>query len=146
LVIFWDTSAVLRLLINEQQSEAARQLLKQAPAMLVWWATPIECLAAVARSERDGRLSGREAEQHREALGALAAAWSEVLAGERVREHAARLILRHPLRAADALQLAAALTWAEARPRRHVFASFDLRLAEAARREGFRLALPGPDG
>ena len=59
----------------------------------------------------------------------------------KVREHARRLLLRHPLRAADALQLAAALTWALDRPREHALCTLDTRLAEAAKGEGFRLAL-----
>lgn len=42
-----------------------------------------------------------------------------------------------PHRAADGLQLAAALTWARGRPPGHAFVSLDARLAEAARREGF---------
>ena len=40
----------------------------------------------------------------------------EVLPAEAVREQAARLLRLHPLRAADALQLAAALVWADSPP------------------------------
>jgi hypothetical protein len=47
--------------------------------------------------------------------------------------------LRHPLRAADALQLGAALRWAENNPRGHRFHTLDSRLTDAARREGFDL-------
>jgi len=147
-VIFWDASAVVPLIVEEPASGAARALLKRDPAMLVWWGTPIECLAAVARREHDRRLAGTAADQLRQAVGLLAGAWSEVLAGEEVREHAGRLLLRHRLRASDALQLGAALTWARGRPRGHSLATLDLRLGEAARGEGFRLALPPavPDG
>lgn len=50
----------------------------------------------------------------------------------------AQTLLRiHPLRAADALQLGAALVWANHRPMRRLFLTFDQRLAEAARGEGF---------
>ena len=41
------------------------------------------------------------------------------------------------LRAADALQLAAALVWAKQLPRKRLFVCFDGRLAEAAGKEGF---------
>jgi hypothetical protein len=45
------------------------------------------------------------------------------------------------LRAADALQLAAALVWCQGDPLQHGFVCLDQRLREAARREGFT-ALP----
>jgi predicted nucleic acid-binding protein len=144
LVIFWEASAVVPLIVAELASRRTRELLEEDPAMLVWWATPVECLAAVARREHEGRLSREGAEKARKDMTLLAAAWSEVLAGEEVREHAGRLLLRHRLRASDALQLAAALTWARGRPRQHRIAALDDRLAEAARREGFSLALASP--
>jgi predicted nucleic acid-binding protein len=55
---------------------------------------------------------------------------------------AARLLRRHPLCAADALQLGAAMTWAGGRPAGHRFASHDERLATTARAEGFKLVVP----
>ncbi len=45
----------------------------------------------------------------------------------------------HPLSAADALQLAAGLLWADGRPAHHDFVCLDQRLREAAQREGFRV-------
>ncbi len=141
-MIFWDTSAVVPLIVDEPATAIAREAVERDPSMIVWWATPTACLSAIARRELDRSLSRRSAEQARQALGLLTAAWTEVLAGEEVREHAGRLLLRHRLRTADALQLGAALTWARGRPRRHRIATLDERLAEAARGEGFGLALP----
>ena len=54
-----------------------------------------------------------------------------------VRRRAARLLASHPLRAADALQLAAALIWCEEQPHTETFVSLDERLCAAARKEGF---------
>jgi predicted nucleic acid-binding protein len=108
---------------------------------LVWWATGTECLSAVARRERELVLTPADADDARKLLGMLNQSWNEILATETVRSHAARLLRRHPLRAADALQLAAALTWAQGRPTSHRVATFDPRLAAAARGEGFELAL-----
>jgi hypothetical protein len=45
----------------------------------------------------------------------------------------------HPLRAADSLQLAAAIIAAEREPTTLEFVSLDDRLGEAASREGFRV-------
>ncbi len=58
---------------------------------------------------------------------------------EQVRNRAIRLLRLHPLRAADALQLAAALTAAAEDPERLHLVSSDDRLSAAAQREGFRV-------
>lgn len=58
-------------------------------------------------------------------------------ANPEVRNQAIRLLGLHPLRAADALQLAAALVWADRRPRGHPFVCLDAGLREAAHAEGF---------
>jgi len=57
----------------------------------------------------------------------------------RRRSVAERLLTVHPLRAADALQLAAALVWSEGSPDQRAFACLDDRFREAARKEGFTL-------
>jgi hypothetical protein len=54
-----------------------------------------------------------------------------------VRIHALRVLRLHPLRAADALQLAAAIVWCRARPYGAAFVCLDDRLRGAAAREGF---------
>ena len=63
--------------------------------------------------------------------------WEEVVPTEAVRRIAKRLLRTHSLRAADALQLAAALAACEQEPDRFEMVCLDLRLTEAARREGF---------
>ena len=143
-MIFWDTSAILPLVVDEPASSATRQLLRSDPAMIVWWGTPVECWSAVARRVREQTLSAADAAAVRRTLGALGEAWTEVLASEEVRSHAGRLLLRHPLTAADALQLGAAMTWATGRPSSHPLATLDERLATAAAGEGFSLSLAPP--
>ena len=70
-------------------------------------------------------------------LNAAAAGWMEVPATAPVREQAMRLLRVHPLRAADALQLAAALVAAGFQPDGLPFVTLDSRQADAAEREGF---------
>jgi predicted nucleic acid-binding protein len=70
-------------------------------------------------------------------LDSLAEVWSEIQPGEGVRQRAERALMVHPLRAADALQLAAALVWAEDAPRGLELVCLDANLAEAAAKEGF---------
>jgi predicted nucleic acid-binding protein len=140
-VIFWDTSAVVPLLVNEPESARVTELARRDNNFVVWWATPVECASALARQEREGRLTSSDADAARELLAALRSAWIEILASSEVRERAETLLLRHALRAGDALQLAAALTWARGAPRSHAFACLDDRLRLAARGEGFQPAL-----
>ena len=125
------------LLVLEPATPAARRLARADPSLVVWWATRTECLSAVARRRRDGHLGARDEERTRRALAALAAEWSEVLPSEPLRQRSERLLTVHPLRAADAFQLAAALLWSRGETTNHVVVSFDERLREAARREGF---------
>jgi len=103
------------------------------------WATSTECYSAFARLRRDELLSRAHEDQAREVVRQFSAAWTEVQPSEPLREMAARVLPRHPLRAADALQLAAALVWADGRGMRREFVCVDERLREAAEREGFAI-------
>ena len=69
--------------------------------------------------------------------------WSEIQPVDEVRSLAEGVLERHDLAAADAVQLAAALLWCDARPRRRALICFDERLARAGEREGFTV-LPVP--
>jgi predicted nucleic acid-binding protein len=140
-VIFWDTSAIVPLVAQEPESHRLGELARGDPVLIVWWGSAVECASAIARREREGVLSASSADAARKALAILRAAWDEVLPTEEVRDHAGRLLLRHPLRAADALQLGAAMTWTRGRPRDHAFACLDDRLSAAAKAEGFRLVV-----
>ena len=93
----------------------------------------------LSRLRRENRLPTTDVDAARDLLGELSSSWTEVLPTDSVRRQAERLLLRHPLRAADALQLAAAMRWVDSEPDGHRFATFDGRLAEAARGEGFRI-------
>ena len=72
-------------------------------------------------------------------LSALSEEWSEVQPGELVRQRAERLLAIHPLRSADAFQLAAALIWAQENPQGLEMVCFDQNLREAGHKEGFTL-------
>jgi predicted nucleic acid-binding protein len=134
---FWDSSAVVPLCLAEPQTPVVRQLAEADPAVVVWWGTRTECVSAVRRGQRDRDLDAARAEHARTILERLASQWSEVQPSEPLRVRAERLLAVHLLRAADAFQLAAALLWSRGETvGRHVV-SFDQRLREAARREGF---------
>ena len=134
---FWDTSAVIPLCVMERATPEVRRLAENDPSLVVWWATRTECISALARRRRDGQLGGQAEPRARRVLAALAATWSEVLPSEPLRLRSERLLAVHALRAADAFQLAAALLWSRGETATHAVVSFDERLREAARREGF---------
>lgn len=135
---FWDASALVPLCATESASAAARTALK-GRLIVVWWATPVEIIGALYRLLRSGHLSQRQLERAIGRLRALRQWWTEVTADARIRELAEALLVRHTLRAADALQLAAALAWCEERAQNQHFMCLDRRLAEAARKEGFQV-------
>ena len=134
---FWDASAVVPLLVAESTTPAMLSLATTDTEMLVWWATEVECANAVARLERDGALREPVAAKVFDRLRQLALSWHEVEPGDAVREAAVRFLRVHQLRAADALQLAAAFVASEGRPSSLGLITLDDRLASAARREGF---------
>ena len=134
---FWDTSAILPLCLEESHTPVLRELALADGALTIWWGTPTECHSAFARLRREERLTPAEEDGLRELLACLGGAWTEIAQSVEVRTIAGRLLLRHPLRAADALQLAAALVWAGRSPSGERFVCLDQRLREAARMEGF---------
>ena len=69
----------------------------------------------------------------------IANLWDVIAPLEKVARDARALLELYPLRPADALQLAAALTWCEGNPKGNVFLTFDHRLREAAQSAGFTL-------
>jgi len=136
---FWDACAIVPLVLTEPTTKAVQTLAEKDPTMIVWWATEVECASAIARLERDEALDDAAATQAFHRLRQLAQTWHEVDASDPIREAAVRFLRVHPLRAADALQLAAAFLAAERRPSSLEIVTLDDRLAAAARKEGFTL-------
>src|SRR5262249_28105069 len=128
---FWDSSALVPLCVHEGTSRFAHsQLRKFLP--VVWWGSLMEIHSAIARQHRLGKLSVPEKQRALSQLEILNRGWREILPGDDLRHSARRLLDAHELRAADSLQLAAALTWCQQRPSRRDFVSSDERLSKAA--------------
>lgn len=134
---FWDTSALVPLLVLEDLSPSLERIFERDAEALVWWGTEVECASAIARLERQASLSAAAATEVFRHLGALVQRWHQILPADIVRETARRLLRTHDLRAGDALQLAAAFVAAESRPATLDFVCLDQRLGGAAQREGF---------
>jgi uncharacterized protein len=136
---FWDASAIIPLLVGEPTRQRLLTLLEEDPQMLAWWGTPVEIASALARRERERVLTADEVEAALNASRDLAESWHEIVPSAAVRRTAERVLRMHALRAADSLQLAAALVAADHDPGTLEMVCLDARLAAAARREGFRL-------
>lgn len=134
---FWDSSALVPLLVEEELSASLRELYLGEQGAITWWSTPVECVSAIARLEREGRLSPQAVTESLGRLDALARHWHRIEPADAVLETARRLLRVHPLRAADSLQLAAAFLASEGRPSTLELVCLDDRLVIAAQREGF---------
>jgi predicted nucleic acid-binding protein len=141
-VRFWDTSALVPLFLAEPATPRARRWLAEDPDVTVWTLSRVELLSALARRRRAQPTAADLLRQtRREALAAWER-WSEVTAVELVRRHAERLVETHPLRAADALQIGAALVVAGPDPPSLQFVTLDDQQAQAAEREGLQVLGP----
>jgi predicted nucleic acid-binding protein len=136
-VRFWDSSALVPLITMEAASVRAQELYRADPQILAWAFTELEMLSAVCRRHREGRLDARGLELALERIGAARRTWHEVRDLVVVRTRARRLLRAHPLRAGDALQLAAALVALREDVEGFEFLTFDARLRKAALAEGF---------
>lgn len=130
---FWDTSAIIPLLVDEPGTATIVELFRNDPALVAWWGTSIECVSAVSRREREGLLSSGEAQSILERLQQLRNSWREVQPSVAVKSIAERILRTHPLKAQDAQQLAACIVVNS--EQRADFVSLDNRLITAAQRE-----------
>jgi uncharacterized protein len=144
-VKFWDTSALVPILVDEPATQAVQILYRADPILLVAWTTAIECASAIARAERDDLLPASHVTDAFARLDELQRVWHEVEPTGELRDLARRLLRVHRLRAADAAQLAAATLASEHKPPSLMVVTLDERLEAAARREGFVVVIPGRD-
>lgn len=136
---YWDASAIVPLLVQQTKSSSMGGLLIEDSHIVTWWATSIECCSAVMRLGRTGFLAPEEAERSLARLRELQNGWEEVTPNGELRDIAERLLRVHALRAADALQLSAALIACGRDTRRLSLVCADDRLRDAARKEGFEV-------
>jgi len=129
------------LCVTQDSTEKAAVWVRQFN-IVVWWATRVEVHGAIARLHRSHNLTDENKHDAVAASEALACGWIEVLPGDEVRDAAIAVLDRYPLRAADSLQLAAALIWCRNRPAGKTFVCADERLCDAAAHAGFTVLRP----
>lgn len=133
---FWDASALVPLCVIQSITPSVVSLYKSYPAV-VWWATPVEIASALARLVRIREINSSDYAKARQVAAVLADEWLVVQPSDSLRARATQLVDRYDLRAADSLQLAAALDWCEDAPQGQIFLAADQRLREAAVLSGF---------
>jgi len=136
---FWDASALVPLCVQEAATGMVRRYLRRF-APVVWWGSPVEVHSAISRLHREAVLAAGERDGALARLTLLEQGWREILPDDGVRSLAGTLLDAYALRAADSLQLAAALVWCGQAPRGRTFICGDQRLSEAARLAGFMVA------
>lgn len=134
MIAYLDTSAFVKLLLDEEGSAVADELWSAADVVVTSQLTYAEARAAVASAVRRGRLT-----RSRSALvvDELDAAWEEVAAADVdgvITQLAGSIAQMHALRGADAVHLATALG---SRSGDMVFVTWDRRLAQGAQAAGF---------
>jgi hypothetical protein len=141
-VRFWDSSAIVPLLVGQDGSPQADGWLREDDEVVLWTLTPVEVVSALRRLVREGGMDEESAIEAEARAEELVVASHVVVDVEAAKARAKRLLRLHALRAADALQLAAAVEWAAGRPEGRILHTLDDRLAQAARREGFDVNPP----
>jgi len=138
---FWDSSALVPLCINEPRSIQAGRLWKRFSEKNVWWETSVEIASALARLERETKITLAQRQKAEKRLATLEKIWREIQPAARVKVLARTFPALYGLKAADSLQLAAALVWCREKPKNRDFVSGDEKLIKVAETVGFTIHL-----
>jgi predicted nucleic acid-binding protein len=132
-IAYFDTSALLKLVIAEDGSEQARSLWQQAGEVVVSRLVWPEAVAALAAARRGRRVSDEGQQTATDRLRSCLERCTVVSVADPLVDRAAELAAGSDLRAADAIHLATALAVVEADS---VFVTWDKRLRRAAAQAG----------
>ncbi len=139
MILYADTSALVKLFVAEEGSDATRDLFQRASLLGTSVLARVELGAALARAVRRGLIQEEEGLEARRRLEAVWPTWVRIAVDERLVARAEGLAGEHGLRGYDAVHLAAALVWQERMGHPVVLATFDDELGEAARRVGLEV-------
>lgn len=137
MILYLETSDLVKLYVREDGSEAVRRIVETASFVSTSIVAYVEARAAFARKVRERGLSDAD---YAGAKKDLDADWDRIVIlnlTDVVIRDAAGLAEKHGLRGYDAIHLASAIELKKAIPSPIAFSSSDLRLAAAARGEGF---------
>lgn len=134
---FWDSSAIVPLLVLEKETEQCIRAFQSDPEVMVWTMSKVEVFSALCRRFREGGLREIDFDSAKKRMSDFFDMAFEIISLTKVKDRALRLLQVHQLRAADAMQLASVLVATREDPSRMQIMSFDNRLSLAAKRECF---------
>jgi uncharacterized protein len=138
LIAYLDTSALIKLIVDEQGTRQTREAVGEAAAVATSDISYVEARAALARMRAGGRIGAKAARTARRVLDEI---WLDLLSvppDDELLARAAELADEHSLRGYDSLQLAAATSLQGAGD--VTFACWDAELRAAAADVGLALA------
>jgi predicted nucleic acid-binding protein len=131
-ILFCDTTALMKLLVEEDQSGQMRQVITTVEAIGVCRISWAETMAALARRQREDPISSDDLEQARQHLSQSWRTFTIVEVSQPVMETAGRFADIFALRGYDSVQLAAAHELHLNAEQTVLFACYDRRLNQAA--------------
>ncbi len=138
MIAFWDSSAIIPLIIKEDRTDQSIALFKKTKKMLVWEFTQTECFSAICKKEKNGDLSDLFLKEALHSMLQLSGLWNEISPlSALTKSLAKRIISAYGLKTLDSLQLATALVACQEDTKRLTFITYDKGLAKAALKEGF---------
>lgn len=129
MIVYFETSALIKLLVEEEHSETCGRLWDAADVRLTSRLTYLEARAALAAATRSRRLTPSDLRQVKHGLGVLVDEMTIIEATATITSSAGDLAETHALRGYDALHLASALA---VESRDLVMATWDRDLMRAA--------------
>ena len=134
---FWDSSAIIPLIVLEDQSQYCINAFKADSEIMAWTMSKVEVFSALCRRFREDSLNEKTFELAKARMNDFFDIVFEIVALSKVKDRALRLLQVHTLRAADAMQLASVLVATQEDTSKLPIMCFDDRLKRAAKREGF---------
>lgn len=138
---YFDASALAKRYVREAGTTSVRRLLSSGIAATSRL-TEVEVTSAIARRAREGRVSPKQRDRILTALQHDVRALALVELTPEIAADARTLLLRYPLRAGDAVQLASCLYLQRQLARPIPFVAYDHRLVTAARAEAVEVLGP----
>ena len=132
MLLFCDTSALIKLLIDEPDSAQIHQASERAGLIAACRITWAEAMAAMARRQRDDPTSADDIETARQRLSMLWSSFTIVEVSQKLVEAAGRFADGFALKGYDSVQLAAAHELHLNTEQKVLFACYDRRLKQAA--------------
>ncbi len=140
MILYADTSSLVKLYLEEDHSDSMRELVAAAEAVATSRVAYAEALSAFARRRQEGDLSDDDFDLVCETFDSQ---WPRLVLMPVKERPAGRLAVQHLLRGFDAIHLAAAVDLiGKVTPEGILFSSFDGRLLRAARAAGFSSVFP----